>query len=212
MDPDSKVLPKMTCDRTKATAIVQNVIGGYSLSQVIEKLKTNLFSVILDELNDRSTTKHLIVMVRFLLDSKPFDSFLALLQPKKFDAVSLYSMLVSFFNEHDIPYCSNLVGYASDGASVMVGAKNSLRTLLKADVPWLFTLTCTCHSLALCAAAATKVLPIKLDNKLCQTYSYFKVSAKHINSFVDIQSISDLPKHKLLKLYDIRWGCALIPL
>lgn len=32
MDPASKVLPKMKCGRTKATAIVQNVIGEYSFS------------------------------------------------------------------------------------------------------------------------------------------------------------------------------------
>lgn len=56
-------------------------------------------------------------------------------------------------------------------------------------------------------AAATKVLPAEVDNMLRQTYGYFKVSAKRVNAFCNVQSILNLPKHKLLKLFDIRWLC-----
>lgn len=51
MDPTSKVLPKMKFGRTKVIAIMQNVIGEYSFSQIIEKLKTEVFSIIVDESN-----------------------------------------------------------------------------------------------------------------------------------------------------------------
>lgn len=58
MDPGSKLLLKIKLGRTKATAIVQNVMGKYSFSQVAEK-----FSLIIDESNDRSRNKNIFFMV-----------------------------------------------------------------------------------------------------------------------------------------------------
>lgn len=42
----------------------------------------------------------------------------------------------------------NIVGMASDNASVMIGRKNSFMSHLKAEVPNLVTMNCICHSSA----------------------------------------------------------------
>lgn len=80
------------------------------------------------------------------------------------------------FLRHKIPYI-NIIGFASDGANVMMGAKNSVKSGLKAESCFSL-LKCTCHSLALCAAAASENPSIEVDHMLRQTYSYFKVSCK----------------------------------
>nr|CAI5861430.1 unnamed protein product [Callosobruchus analis] len=41
----------------------------------------------------------------------------------------------------------------------MMGAHNSLKTLLVNDIPDLYTMKCICHSLALCASYASEKLP-----------------------------------------------------
>lgn len=133
------------------------------------------------------------------------DSFLALLEPKEFNHTALYNDIVSFFNDNDIPYKNNMIGFASDGASVMMGCNNSVMTLLKRDIPSLFVMKCVCHSLALCVSHATEQLPPDLEVTIRETYSYLKYSAKRLKNFEVLQEMFNVPKHQMLKLFKIRW-------
>lgn len=113
--------------------------------------------------------------------------------------------MVNFFGENEIPYKENLIGFASDSCNVMFGAKNSVVTLLKKDVPSLFAFKCICHSLALCVSHATEELPPEVELLVREVYSYVKNSSKrqkHLNTFI---RLLELPKHKLLKFFKIRW-------
>lgn len=71
----------------------------------------------------------------------------------------------------------NIVGFASDGASVMLGRKSSVMTRLKTAVPQFFTLHCVCHSLALCASTSCTAIPKDVESLLTDVYSYFKYSS-----------------------------------
>lgn len=64
--PDSKVALKLKCGRTKTESIVTNVIGAVGNNSVIELMKKNKFSIILDESTDRSTIKHMAVIARIV--------------------------------------------------------------------------------------------------------------------------------------------------
>jgi len=50
--PDSDVIRNITCNRTKATAIVCNVIGEYNSMNLIDRMDNNLFSIMIDESTD----------------------------------------------------------------------------------------------------------------------------------------------------------------
>lgn len=54
------------------------------------------------------------------------------------------------------------IGYASDGASVMVGEHNSVWTRIAAVAPNCIKLTCICNSLSLCVQHAFEKLPSSL--------------------------------------------------
>ena len=41
---------------------------------------------------------------------------------------------------------SKLVGFGSDGATVMMGVRSGVATLLKNDVPWLVEIHCLAHT------------------------------------------------------------------
>jgi len=53
------------------------------------------------------------------------DCFLGLISLKDATAETLYDKVIAFFNLNKIPYKTNLIGFASDGANVMVGTENS---------------------------------------------------------------------------------------
>jgi len=50
--PESDVVKNITCNRTKATAVVCNVIGKHGSTNLIERMKTNMFSIMIDETTD----------------------------------------------------------------------------------------------------------------------------------------------------------------
>ena len=94
---------------------------------------------------------------------------------------------------------SNVIGYASDTASVMVGVRNSVLSRLRSKQPKLFSLGCLCHLAALCASAALKKLPVSIDNLLIDIFYHFKHSAKRWSEFATIQAeFSDIKPLRVL--------------
>lgn len=183
---DSKIAKGVSCGRTKASAIIKNVLGRQSFEMTCQNLRKKKFSLIVDESTDKSTIKHLCLVVRYFNDSDNIqDSFLGLIQLSGADALTLYNHIVQFFNENDIPYKNNMIGFASDGANVMLGSNNSLMTLLKRDVPSLFVMKCICHSFHLCASYSCEKLPRFIEDLLRDVYNYFSSSPKRIAEYTE---------------------------
>ena len=57
----------------------------------------------------------------------------------------------------------NCLGFACDGASVMLGSHNSVWTRLQAVSPNCVLIKCICHSLALCVQHAMNELPPNIN-------------------------------------------------
>ncbi|CAC5375019.1 unnamed protein product [Mytilus coruscus] len=65
MFPDSKIATKFACGRTKATQIVKRSLAPTLQQDVIINLRTQPFSLTIDESNDRNTDKCLAILVRY---------------------------------------------------------------------------------------------------------------------------------------------------
>ena len=61
------------------------------------------------------------------------------------NAGNLFNAIESNFEHDGIPF-KNLIGFGSDGASVMRGTHNSVLSRLKEKQPDIFFLHCICHS------------------------------------------------------------------
>ncbi|XP_015120356.1 uncharacterized protein LOC107043381 [Diachasma alloeum] len=163
---DQKVLKNLSCAKTKCQAIICNVTGAKGKEKVIQLMRSEKFSLLIDESTDISSTKNLAVVTRILVDGVIRDLFVGLFEIAEANTNNIYSILVGFFDENAIPYKQNMVGFAADGASVMMGRNHSVSVLLKKDIPSLFVMRCTCHSLALCACAACGKLPEQVDSTM----------------------------------------------
>ena len=84
-------------------------------------------------------------------------------------AQSLFSVLVHEIESRSIPW-TNIIGFASDTASVMVGKINSVLSRLIGKQ----RLGCLCHLAALCASAAMKKLPLSVGKLLIDIFYHFK--------------------------------------
>lgn len=204
--PDSKIAEQLSISRTKARAIIVNVTGQTAEENIIQMLQNNCFALLVDESTDKSTIKHLALVARIVkLDFSVEDRFLTLIPIVDGTATALYGKIVEYFVEKNIPYKSNMIGFASDGANVMFGDKHSLVTLFKNDIPYLFTMKCICHSFNLCASYACEKLPRGVEDFCRDVYNHVQNSPKRIGDFKTFQAFTNIKPHKLLHPCQTRW-------
>lgn len=100
LHPDTSKLQLLSCNRTKAAAIIQNVIGKEEEMRIIEKMKAQPFSLLTDKSTDINTTKLLAVVVRTLSeDFRAADKFLCLLQVEDTTAKRLHASITEWMKK-----------------------------------------------------------------------------------------------------------------
>lgn len=211
-----KVAEEFCMKRTKATAIVTNVIGKSYKEELANKLKVSKFSVLSDESTDVGSIKTSCVVVRFFdpdrdcVDSKFWElcEVYNTNDPENVrdgaTAENLYDGMMQTFKAHEIPV-KNIIGFGADGCSVMMGAHNSVSSRLRNECPGLFVIKCVCHSAHLCASEACKVLPRRCEDLAREIYNFFKCSSKRQSEFVQFQMFLALKPHKILHPSQTRW-------
>lgn len=202
---DSSPANTLTLGRTKATAIIKNVVGLKQFQNINELLKQNYFSLCIDESTDITNTKSLCLVVRLCVNFEIKDLFYGLLTVDQSDANSLYALIVNYFKQNNINYKANMIGFAADGASVMTGKNKSVAQLLKKDNNNLFIIKCVCHSLALCSSYACLKLPSSVETLARNIYNYLSNSPKRCNQFENILTLLEIKPKKILHPCQTRW-------
>ncbi|XP_066981042.1 zinc finger protein 862-like [Macrobrachium rosenbergii] len=202
---DSSIARKIASSRTKTTKVIKNVIGKSSRQDLINVMKENKFSLIIDESTDQSCIKHMCIVARVRVDNKVMDAFFGLVPIDDATAQSLYNHVVKAMTDVGIPYKENLIGLAADGANVMMGKHNSLSSRLKEDILTLLILKCVCHSFHLCASYACLTLPRSVEGLARDVYNYLSSSPKRTSELKEFQIFVDIKPHKLLHPSQTRW-------
>lgn len=203
---DGETIKDIQLGRTKLKETITSSLLEEANRDIVDVLKKQKFSVIIDETTDVSSSKCLCVVVRYFDFSygKVRDRFLSLLELFEFDAKSIFNVIFKCFNDLSIPF-TNCVGFASDNAAVMVGKKSGVRSLFLKQNPNMFTLGCMCHSIHLCSSAAAKKIPQNIEVLLRNIYVYFSHSTKKQIEFKEFQEYFNVEKHKILKTSFTRW-------
>ena len=115
-------------------------------------LNSPWYSIETDESTDISVTKLLSFTVRYysprFLEVR--ETFLDLIDIEKADAESLFQHLKNVIDDWGLDPLK-FIGLGTDGASVMIGVKQSLWVLAKRFYPNLKPIRCAPHSIDLCA-------------------------------------------------------------
>ena len=129
--PSEEALRNVTLGKQKATNIIRQVLGIYSMKEMITNLKTNQFSLIIDETTDHSTTTQLVIVgtyfneENFKLDCCLID----LITLSDGTATTIYESVIQCLRDKDIPM-ENVFGHSSDTCNVMFGTKHSVAQML----------------------------------------------------------------------------------
>ncbi|XP_050316342.1 uncharacterized protein LOC126750689 [Anthonomus grandis grandis] len=202
---DSDIVKQMKCKRTKMSRVLQKLTGLSQESWLLGLMRDNKFSIIIDESTDNSCTKHLCLVVRMCINFDIEDNFLALIPVVETTGAVLYEILINFLTENGVPYKSNFIGFASDGASNMVGVNNSVVSRLRENIPGIFIMICICHSFYLCESYACHKLPEEVEQFAREVYNYFSNSPKRVEEYKEFQEFANVSISKILHPSQTRW-------
>ena len=175
----------------------------------ISKLQNaKFFSLLLDESNDVSNVKNLLVYCQFLnTERKKVEiSFIKLLALQECNAEAIFTSVVKFFNNNSISL-DKMIMFTSDGASVMLGCNNGVQAKLKSTVPHLLEFHCVAHREALSVSQAYQCIDyfVQLESTLRAIYSFFAHSSVRLERLKLVFNILDKKFVRLHKLFDVRW-------
>ena len=123
---------------------------------IMKSLQTSpFFSLCIDGMTDVSVTKQLIIYGRYLVQRKVKTNFLQICELIDGTAETIVSKVYQICDELQLDL-QKLCGLGSDGASVMLGVRGGVSTLLKQQTPFLVANHCIAHRLALACGQAAK--------------------------------------------------------
>uniref|UniRef100_H3B0Z5 DUF4371 domain-containing protein n=1 Tax=Latimeria chalumnae TaxID=7897 RepID=H3B0Z5_LATCH len=193
---DSSVAKDLTCGKTKAKALSENVLVPYSIQKHLDYIKANdlYFSLATDASNKGSTKCFPLVLRHFLLDfySDSHESVQAI-------ATETFEKLKAF----DLSL-EKLSASTADNASVNYGKHNSVYQKLKKAKEDIVAANCLAHIVHNTMKYTAGQLNSDVENLILKAYSHFNVSAmrteqKEFCDFVEVE------KCNLLRHVVTRW-------
>ncbi len=107
--------------RTKCTAIIKSVLAPHFREELMEDIGESPYSLYLDESTDISVNKLLCICVKYHAKkhNKFVSTYLGLVELRDADAKGISDTVVAFISQNGLQI-KNMMGIATDGASVMV--------------------------------------------------------------------------------------------
>lgn len=111
-------------------------------------------SLLIDESTDISTIENLIIYIKLLNNFNPETHLLGNVHIPNGQAATVTQIVKDIMASRHLDE-KKVVGFGSDGASVMTGKNNGMAARLKRVNPFLISIHCMAHKLALCTSQAS---------------------------------------------------------
>ena len=132
---DTKALNELSMDRSTASYKMRFGMGRTFHDELIEELRSNFFSLNIDEATSDNHRRVLSVMASYVSKAKDkvVVRHLASLEVIRVDAQTLLQALTNLFAENSIPW-SNVMSILMDSCAVMRGSKSGLETKIRSEL------------------------------------------------------------------------------
>ena len=148
-----KLLPPMYSNAARCREFVMALSTAIKQELWADISNSPFVSVLIDESTDISTSENLIIYFIYVKDGLAVASYISLVHATAVDAESITESLLTFFAENGLN-TNKIIGFCSDGASVMTGCHNGVGVRLQRVNPYMQCVHCIAHRLALCCADA----------------------------------------------------------
>ena len=172
-------------------------------SQLDELSNVKYISVLSDSSTDRSVNDNEIVYICYINHKGlPQSLFFGLGIVGKADAKVIPEVIERiFFSRGLIEWKDKMVGFGDDGASVMLGRKGGVESLLIEDVPHMIEIHCVAHRLhAICDHPYIS----EFDNDLKKIFNFYNKSPKRLGELRDVASLLEDNVRKFGSIHQVR--------
>ena len=150
----------------------------------------------------------MVAYTRFIdSNAQVHTAFLKIIELTNGCAETIEQALMAYLDEKSIPM-SRLVGFGSDGASVMTGRHSSVATRIRNRQPIVTSIHCVVHRLALAASQAGERVKFVQDTfkpTLRQLFYFHENSFVRSSGLKALQELLETPELKLKKPLDKHW-------
>ena len=191
----------------KAAAEYATILADLEIKATVQGIQeAGCYGLAVDEGTDVSISKVLALSVRYVcMDAGSIiNRSLGLVELAGGTSDDVHSAILSKLAElglSDVP----LVGFSSDGASVMVGATNGVATKLKATYPFMVATHCAAHRLNLAARKISSPPSDNVEDLATRLFGYFSRSSTRISNLGTTAERLDVKFLRLARPADTRW-------
>ncbi|KAE8746144.1 hypothetical protein FOCC_FOCC007145 [Frankliniella occidentalis] len=201
-------LADLMLHRTKCSKLITSVISPALLTELVEDVGEQGFSLIIDESTDISVVKFMAVMIRYhsMKKNEIVTDFLGFIEVYRATATALFDSLKEYLSNVGLNY-KHVIGLGTDGASNLCGKHHSVFTLFRDEIPDIVLVRCVCHSLHGAASKAAVHLPAELEFFVRESRNWFAKSPLRRLQYRDLYAAFNdgaMPK-SLVQLVKTRW-------
>ena len=180
--PDSKIIKKMTLGRTKAEAIVKDVLAPKAVSDVLKALTSPLlFSIQTDASNKGNRKMFPFAVQYFTPESGVTNKMLDFIENPDESAAGIVALLEQSLDKFGLSL-DQVTAFSADNTNVNYGIHNSVYTNLKKKHNDLLRGNCHAHIMHNTVKHALDKLTVDVENVVLKVYGHFSVSAKRRES------------------------------
>ncbi|XP_066960919.1 uncharacterized protein [Macrobrachium rosenbergii] len=185
-------LGSISLHRTKCSKLISEVISPAFKQELIYDVQDAKYALLIDEATDISTDKHLCITIRYFSkkEKRIVTELVSLAAVTEATGAILFKVIKNAIEDIG-QSLSNCLGFASDGASVMIGNNNSVWTQIKEESPHCVQVRCICHSLALCMQHSFDKLPSNLDFLLSEIPKWFSKNSLRREAYKSLFKVMD---------------------
>jgi hypothetical protein len=206
---DSKVdSSKISCGRTKAAAIVQNVLGPNSLYNVLKELHETdppiYFCVQTDASNHKNRKMFPFSIRYFTRNAGIQNKLLDFSENSDESADGMFLCLDGTMKKCSLDWM-RLSGFSGDNTNANFGKHHSLFTNILIENADVNKSNCHPHMIGNAAKHACQQLEFDIENFLMKTFGHFSVSAKRRQSLIEVYEFCDFEFKEILRHVPTRW-------
>jgi len=205
--PDSNIVKKIHCARTKTIAIAKNILAPHSIDNDVTRLISNdqIFSISTDASNKVNLKMFPIVIQYYTVDEELVDFVLDLFKDPKETSKTTYNNLNESLKSNNLKV-ENVLSYGADNASVNYRKHKSVFINLQKQNSYLIKGNCNAHVLHNIAQHGLYQLPLDIDSLVKKFYAHFLASAKRIDALKECYKYSkDEEYSKPLRQANTKW-------
>ncbi|XP_063361394.1 uncharacterized protein LOC134650372 [Cydia amplana] len=175
---DSSTATSIRLGRTKMEALVTEVLGPYSLQGVVDDLKNEdqYFSLQTDASNKKNIKLFPLVVQYFSAKNGLQTKLLDFYENINESADGMFSSIKESLANLDLTF-ENVSGFSADNTNANFGARHSLFTNIREEVPDVLKGNCHAHIIHNCVKRAMDFLSYDIENVILKIYSHFAHSA-----------------------------------